>query len=344
MRAPSGEVTARSLGVEMCTTMLSRMWRIRVFEETVEHQAQRGEIRGAVHLSLGQEAASVGACTALRDDDKMTGTHRSHGHPIAKGAALEGLMAELYGKVTGVCRGTGGSMHLADFSVGSLGEAAVVAASVPVAVGAGLASRLQGSDRVALSFFGDGATNEGVWHESLNLAAVWKLPVVFFCENNIYAGTTPHHQVSAQRQISRRADGYGMPGVTVDGQDVVAVHAAVVEAVRRARAGEGPSLVEALTYMYGGHAVGFGDRLGGRRPDGEMDAWRDRDPIRVFEARVQREGVLDGDAISAIERQARADVAAAVEFARESELPDVEQMWQDMYVDAGAWSAPESTS
>lgn len=330
------------LGRDGCEEMLRRMWRIRVFEEVVAKQATRGEIRGAVHSAAGQEGAAVGACMAVRRDDRMTGTHRSHGHPIAKGADLKGLMAELYGRTTGVCRGKGGSMHLADFSVGSLGESAVVAASVPIAVGSGLASTLLGDDRVCVAFFGDGAVNEGVWHEAANLAGVWKLPVIFLCENNGYGVSTPVEQVSAVPRVADRASAYAMPGVTVDGQDVVAVYAAVREATARARAGDGPSIVEALTYRYDEHALSMTERLQGTRPDGEKEAWRARDPLAIFEATLAEHGVLTADDAARVQDEVRAEVDAAVKFARASALPEPGELWEDMYVDASPWQAAET--
>jgi TPP-dependent pyruvate/acetoin dehydrogenase alpha subunit len=330
------------LGSAGCEEMLRRMWRIRIFEEVVARQAKRGEIRGAVHSSAGQEAAEVGACMAVRADDRMTGTHRSHGHPIAKGAELRGLMAELYGRSTGVCKGYGGSMHLADFSVGSLGEAAVVAASVPVAVGAGLASSLLGDDRVCLAFFGDGAVNEGVWHEAANLAGVWRLPVIFLCENNGYGMSARNETVSAVPRSADRAAAYAMPGTTVDGQDVLAVYAAVRTAVARARRGEGPSLVEAMTYRYDEHALSMTERLAGTRPPGEKESWLARDPMRMFESVVVEHGVLTRDDVERVQAEARAAVEDAVEFARESPLPEPEGLWEDMYVDASAWASAET--
>lgn len=330
------------LGVEGCTEALRRMHRIRTFETVVAQHATRGEIRGSIHSAAGQEGAAVGACMAVRDSDRMTGTHRSHGHPIAKGADLKRLMAELYGKTTGVCRGKGGSMHLADFSVGSLGESAVVAASVPIAVGAGLSSVLLDNDRVCISFFGDGAVNEGVWHEALNLAGVWKLPVVFLCENNGYGVSTPVAQVSAVERVADRASAYGMPGVTVDGQDFLAVYAEVRSAVERARAGQGPSIVEALTYRYDEHALSMTERLAGTRPDGEMDHWRSRDPLSIFAERLIEAGVLTAEDVERVADEVRAEVDAAVEFARESPLPEPEELWEDMYVDSSAWQSPET--
>lgn len=330
------------LGVAGCEEALRRMWRIRVFEREVSKLALRGEIRGAVHSSAGQEAAEVGALMAVGPDDRMTGTHRSHGHPIAKGASLNRLMAELYGASTGVCRGKGGSMHLADFTVGSLGESAVVAASVPIAVGAGLASSLRGDGRVCVAFFGDGASNEGVWHESLNLAGVWKLPVIFLCENNGYGVSTPNAQVSAVPAIADRAVAYGMPGITVDGQDLVAVYDAVRAAVARARAGQGPSLVEATTYRYDEHALSMTERLQGTRPPGEKEAWRARDPLTIFEDKLRERRVLTDERMRAVQDEVAAEVMAAVEFARSSPHATADQLWEDMYVDPSPWPAAET--
>src|SRR5215469_2150067 len=218
-----------------------RMLRIRKFEEEGSRLYSSGEIPGAYHASIGQEAAIVGACLALRDNDAITGTHRSHGHPIGKGADLKALMAELMGKATGICKGRGGSMHLADNSVGIIGESAIVGGGIPLATGVGLSAKVRGTDEVCLCFFGDGAVNQGTFHESLNMASLWKLPVIYFCENNGYALTTSIASSHAQPQIARRADSYGLPGVAVDGQDVEQVYEATLSAVRRAREGCGPT-------------------------------------------------------------------------------------------------------
>src|SRR5580658_2548114 len=244
------------LGKERQLEIYRRMLRIRRFEEQGTRLFSAGKIPGAYHASIGQEATIVGACMALRHDDLMTGTHRSHGHPIGKGADLKGLMAELMGKETGICKGRGGSMHLADNSVGIIGESAIVGGGIPLATGCGLSAKVLGTDRVTLCFFGDGAVNQGTFHESLNMASLWKLPVIYLCENNGYAITTSVAQSHGQPSIARRADGYGMPGVTVDGQDVVAVHSATEEAVARARSGHGPTLIEAKTYRFDEHQVG----------------------------------------------------------------------------------------
>jgi pyruvate dehydrogenase E1 component alpha subunit len=299
-----------------------RMLRIRRFEERALELQREGAIPGPLHPSIGHEAACVGACAPLRHDDWMTGNHRSHGHPIAKGAALAPLFAELLGKKTGVCSGRGGSMHLADFSVGSLGESGIVGAGLPIAVGAALSSRVRGTDQVALTFFGDGASNHGTFHESLNLAAIWKLPAIFFCENNGYAATTSAASTTSVADISARAAGYGIPGVVVDGQDVLAVAEVVQHAVERARRGDGPSLVEAKTYRYCEHAEGAGMPSHYRTAE-EVARWRERDPLALSRARLLRDGFASEGAIAALEGEVEREVEDAVRFARASAFPDL---------------------
>jgi pyruvate dehydrogenase E1 component alpha subunit len=301
-----------------------RMLRIRRFEERALELQKEGAIPGPLHPSIGHEAACVGACAPLRHDDWMTGNHRSHGHPIAKGAALAPLFAELLGKNTGVCSGRGGSMHLADFSVGSLGESGIVGAGLPIAVGAALSSRVRGTDQVALTFFGDGASNHGTFHESLNLAAIWKLPAIFFCENNGYAATTAAATTTSVADISARAAGYGIPGVVVDGQDVLAVAEVVQHAVERARRGDGPSLVEAKTYRYCEHAEGAGMPSHYRTAE-EVARWRERDPLALSRARLLRDGFTSEGAIAALEGEVEREVEDAVRFARESAFPDLSE-------------------
>lgn len=307
-----------------------RMLRIRVFEEKAEAIHAAGEIPGALHTYSGQEASGVGACMALRDDDYMVGTHRSHGHPIAKGAKLRPLMAELLGKATGVCKGKGGSMHLSDFSIGSLGETSIVGSGVPVAAGAALGSKLQGSDRVALCFFGDGATNEGAFHEGMNIASIWKLPAIFVCENNGYAVSTPASVTVPVKDVAERAKAYGMPAIIVDGQDVDAVEAAISEAVQRARTGGGPTLVETKTYRYSEHAVNMGRVLLDRGT--EVDEWRKRDPIVLFRAKLLAAGA-DEATLTAIEAEVVAEVDDALEFARQSPYPTIEDAFDDVFVE-----------
>ncbi|HTW98661.1 MAG TPA: thiamine pyrophosphate-dependent enzyme [Acidimicrobiales bacterium] len=307
------------LSAEQKIEMQRRMLRIRLFDERAVTLKARGVIPGALHTSIGHEAAIVGACSAVREDDYMTGFHRSHGHPIAKGAKLPALMAELFGRSTGICRGKGGSMHLADFAVGSIGESGIVGAGLPIAVGAGLSSQLQGTDRVCLCFFGDGAANGGAFHEALNLAAIWHLPVIFVCENNRYAITVPSSYAMAVSDVATRATSYGMPGVVTDGQDVLAVHEAAAAAVARARAGDGPSLIEAKTYRFREHEE-LGFKLHYRTQE-EIDEWRRRDPVSLFAEELIRQELLDAAGLEQLREEIRAEIDEAVEFAQASPLP-----------------------
>ncbi len=305
-----------------------RMLRIRVFEDHAEECHSKGEIPGSLHTARGQEGEIVGACMALRSDDYMIGNHRSHGHPIAKGAAINPLMAELFGRKTGICGGKGGSMHLADFSVGSLGETSIVGSGIPVAAGAALGAKLMGSDRVSLCFFGDGATNEGAFHEGMNLAAIWQLPVIFLCENNGYAVSTPVTDVISVKDIADRAAAYDMYAEIVDGQDVDAVFEVVSGAVKRARTGEGPSLIEAKTYRFGEHAANMG-RILLERGD-ELQEWLQRDPIHLFRSKLLSEDVSEETLVS-IEQDIDAEVKEALEFARTSPYPDPVEAFSDVF-------------
>lgn len=316
---------------ELKIEMYRRMLKIREFELAAMQLSARGEIPGSLHVSIGQEGAIVGTCVALRKDDYMVGTHRSHGHPIGKGATLKPLMAELLGKVTGINRGKGGSMHLSDFSVGSLGETSIVGSGLPVATGAALGSKLQGSDQVSVCFFGDGASSQGTFHESMNLASVWNLPVIYLCENNGYGELTAASKAVSVKNIATRAQGYDMPGVTVDGQDVVAVFEAVLVAVERARAGEGPSLVEAMTYRYENHSYGL--PIEGYRTQEEIDEWRQRDPIVMFRARILDEKILDEDQVKAIEEEVLAEASEAVDFAKTSPYPEPSEAFTDLFTE-----------
>jgi pyruvate dehydrogenase E1 component alpha subunit len=317
----------RALAIEM----MRRMQRVRLFEEATVALFHAGDLPAMVHLSIGQEAAVVGACLATETSDYMTGNHRSHGHPIAKGARLDGLMAELLGKATGVCGGKGGSMHLADFSVGSLGESGIVGSAIPVATGAGLAAQVKGSGQVALCFFGDGAASEGVLHESMNMASIWALPVIYFCENNGYAVSVTAEQSLSVPEVSMRAAGYSMPGVTVDGQDVLAVYRATVEAVRRARAGDGPSLVEAKTYRFHEHAYGLKVPQP-YRDQSVVDSWFDTvDPVKLFNDRLISLAVVTAEELAALRDDVQSEVDAAVEFAKASPFPPPEAAYTDLY-------------
>lgn len=317
---------------DLLLEMQKRMLRIRRFDERASKMVKRGEIPGTVHTSIGQEAQVVGACMALGEGDYMTGNHRSHGHPIGKGAALGPLMAELVGKATGVCGGKGGSMHLADFKVGSLGESGIVGSSIPIATGAALSSKVLGTGRVSLAFFGDGAANQGCLYEAMNLSSVWGLPIVFLCENNQYALSTPAHTVTAG-VIAERAAGFNMPGIRVeDGQDVLKVHAAVKTAVDRARAGNGPSLVEVITYRFNEHSEGL--RLGtDYRDPAEREAWMKRDPVKMFRAHLIEQGIADEAVMDALEAEVAAEVEAAVQFADESDYPEPSAAFKDLYTE-----------
>ncbi len=312
--------------------MQRRMLRIRVFDERASKMLKRGEIPGTIHTSIGQEAQVVGACMALHKHDNMTGNHRSHGHPIGKGSALGPLMAELVGKGTGVCKGKGGSLHLADFAVGSLGESGITGSSIPIAVGAALSAQVLGDGRVALSFFGDGAANQGVLYEALNMASAWKLPVIFLCENNHYALSTPAHTVTGGR-IWERAQGFGMPGVLVeDGQDVLKVYEAVNTAVERARVGEGPTLIEVMTYRFREHAEGLRLNVDYREAK-EREHWLSRDPIKLFRKVLIDQGVGDEAAMDALEAEVAQEVEDAVTFSDDSPYPDLEVAFQHLYTD-----------
>ena len=319
---------------DLLMLMLRRMLLIRRFDETAKELVQSAELVGAAHVYIGEEAVAVGACTALRDDDYITGNHRSHGHPIAKGGDVRGAMAELLGKSTGFCKGKGGSMHLADFSIGILGESGIVASALPVAVGAALGSKMKKNDRVVVAFFGDGASNQGACHEAMNLAAIWKLPVIFLCENNQYAVTTSYKDVVAVENISDRAAAYNMPGVLVDGQDAVAMHEATKEAVARGRAGQGPTLIEGLTYRFGDHSEGLSRIV--REPfrtDEEVEYWLKRDPIDIHKKLLLEQDIATQEEIDKVDADVIAAIEDALVFARESPYPEPEDLLVDMYAD-----------
>jgi acetoin:2,6-dichlorophenolindophenol oxidoreductase subunit alpha len=316
---------ARALSPErraLALQLYSVMVRIRRFEERTEELFRGGELPGFVHLSIGQEACAAGMCTALGPGDYITSTHRGHGHTIAKGAPTQRMMAELFGKATGSCRGKGGSMHIADFSVGMLGANGVVAGGINLAVGAALGARLRGSDQIAVCFFGDGATNRGPFHEGLNMAAVYGLPVIFFNENNQYGSTTSAGAAMRIVNVADRAVSYGMPGVMVDGNDALAVYDCAQEWVARCRAGEGPVLIEAKTYRMKGHYVGDPESY---RDAADVQAWLDRDPIQRLRAQ------LEGSDLHAIDVAAHEEIEAAVAFARDSPLPDPDEAFRDLF-------------
>jgi pyruvate dehydrogenase E1 component alpha subunit len=321
------------LNKELLLDLYHSMVRIRLFEERVRDLALKNEIPGFVHVSIGEEASATGVCGALRPTDRITSTHRGHGHLIAKGGRLDGMMAELFGKRTGYCKGKGGSMHIVDFKLGILGANGIVGAGLPIATGSALAAVVAGRDDVTACFFGDGAANEGTFHESLNLAAVWKLPVLFVCENNGFGEFTPAATVTAVRDIAQRAQGYGIPGLVVNGNDVVEVYRYASEAAARARAGEGPTLLECKTYRWEGHVVGEAAFLGAAayREQAEVEEWKKRCPLIRFQKLVTESGKISAAELKRIEEQTAAELDAAVAFARESPLPAAAEVTEDVY-------------
>jgi TPP-dependent pyruvate/acetoin dehydrogenase alpha subunit len=314
----ASEEQLNALPREKLRELYRSMVAMREFEDRLYNLFLTEVMPGTMHQYTGEEAVSAGVCAALRPDDYITSTHRGHGHAIGKGVSLSSLMAEMFAKDTGCCRGMGGSMHLSDPSVGMLGATGIVGGGLPIATGAALSAQMRGSGQVAVSFFGDGAANEGSFHESLNQAAVWKLPVIYVCENNLYGFSVPFREASLVPDIAARAIGYGMPGIVVDGMDVLAVHGAAVEAVRRARAGEGPTLIECKTYRYRGHSRFEKPNY---RTDEELHEWQERDPIQWFEHLLcERQVLLDDEPVQ-IRGEIRSQLEEAITFARRSPEP-----------------------
>ncbi len=321
-------MTTLTLPPEQLLDMLRMMELIRAFEEKADELFALGKVHGTMHLSLGQEAVPTGVCAVLRPDDYILSTHRGHGHCLARGADVRYMMAEFLGKETGYCRGRGGSMHIADVERGNLGANGIVAGGVPLATGVGLSIQLRRTTQVCVAFFGDGAANEGAFHEALNLAAVWQLPVVFVCENNQYAMSMPVAAAMRIERISDRAYAYGMPGMTVDGMDVLTVYGAAAAAVSRARAGEGPTLVECVTYRYKGHSKSDRQRYRTRE---EVEQWRSRDPIARFRGVLQEQGVLSAETVESLAAETHAAIETAVQFAEASPEPDPATLLDGVY-------------
>ncbi|MAG36377.1 MAG: pyruvate dehydrogenase (acetyl-transferring) E1 component subunit alpha [Dehalococcoidia bacterium] len=313
---------------DQLVAMYRMMVRIRRFEERLKVLFMDARLYGSVHLYVGEEAVATGVCSALRDDDLITSTHRGHGHCLAKGMEMRGMMAELMGKATGYCKGKGGSMHIADLDLGVLGANGIVGAGLPIATGAALGNLRLGSDRVAVSFFGDGGANQGAFHEAINLAAVLKLPVVYVCENNQFAQFQRVTEDSSVKDIATRAIAYNIPGHVIDGQDVLTVYRTVKDAVERARGGEGPSLIECKTYRFVSHAgAGKGEH---NNPE-ELEDWLKRDPIALFESKLVDEGQMTGAEQEEMRTGIRAEVEEAESFAQQSPFP----RFEDMPVDPG---------
>ncbi len=314
------------------------MVKCRFFEERIVDLYARGQVPGLAHLYIGEEAVAAGVCGALRKDDYITSTHRGHGHVVAKGADLNRMMAELFGKKIGFCKGKGGSMHIADMSLGILGANGIAGGGLPIAVGAGWSAKWRGTDQVAACFFGDAASNNGTFHESLNLASLHKLPVIFVCENNEFGISVCQVKHQPIIDISVRAASYDMPGVTIDGNDVVAVYETVTKAVGRARVGEGPTLIECKTYRWRGHHEGD-PNLGARyRSKEDINVWKKRCPIESLEKRLSNGKIATKKQQEAIKEDIRQQIDAAVEFAKEAEFPAIEEMYEDVYVAEGMQS------
>lgn len=319
-----------TLEPQQLLTMYRRMVTIRVFDQRAVEEFHAGNIPGVVHAYIGQEAIAVGVCTALRRDDKIVSTHRGHGHTIAKGADPRLMMAELFGRSNGYCHGKGGSMHIADFSVGMLGANGIVGAGLPIATGAALAAQLANSDGVAVAFFGDGASNEGAFHGSLNLASIWKLPAIFVCENNHWAVAVPSSYALSVPEVSARASAYNLPGVSVDGTDVLAVYEAMTQAVQRARRGDGPTLLECQTHRWRGHAEQRGNPAD-PRPREAIEQAHQHDPIALFNAKLQAQGIATAATLAQIEQEVRTAVEDAITFAKASPLPRPEDALSDVF-------------
>lgn len=340
-KKPPAEATAEAANVpfayrrytpEQLREVLRKMYLIRRFEEGAEDCYTRGLIHGTMHLSIGQEASALGICMPMNADDQITSTHRGHGHCIAKGAKVDRMFAEFFGKTTGYCKGRGGSMHIADVSAGNLGANGIVAGGIPIAVGAALSAKMQKNGKVVICFFGDGANNEGAFHESLNMAAIWKLPVIFVCENNGYGMSTSTARSTAVAHIAERGAAYAMPGITVNGNDFSAVAEVSTAAIERARRGEGPSLIESKTYRHRGHSKSDRNRY---RTKEEIEEWKAmRDPITLFEAELQQFGVIDEAGIAGVRAAVDAEIAQGIEFAKVSPAPSASEVLNFVYTEA----------
>ncbi len=304
------------------------MVRIRKFEELLVNEFAAGRIPGTVHLYMGEEAVATGACAALQPDDYIISTHRGHGHLIAKGARTDRMMAEIYGRETGYCKGKGGSMHIADPDLGILGANGIVGGGVCIAGGAALSAKMRNSGLVVVCFLGDGATNEGAFHEGVNLASIWKLPVVYVVENNLYAEKTRITDTTRIADLASRAAAYGLPGVVVDGNDITAVYDVMAPAVVRARRGDGPTIIECKTYRWRGHYEGDNQ---GYKPKEEVEEWKAKDPIPRFRQQLARSGILSPELADRIDHEMAEEIAAALEFAMDSPFPDPREAEEDVF-------------
>jgi len=317
---------------EILIKLYTTMVKIRLFEERIVDLYARGLVPGLAHLYIGEEAVASGVCAELRQEDYITSTHRGHGHVIAKGADLKPMMAELFGKKTGYCKGKGGSMHIADMEIGILGANGIAGGGLPIAVGSGMSAKWRGTDQVTVCFFGDDASNNGTFHESLNLASLYKLPVIFICENNKYGISVSREKQTLIQDIALRATTYAMPGVTVDGNDVLEVYQASLKALKRGWAGEGPSLIECKTYRWRGHHEGDPNQGRRYRTTEEIEGWKKKDPIERLAAKLIADNILTRKKMDTLKKEVLEEIDKAVAFANESEFPALEDLYEDVYV------------
>ena len=317
---------------EILIKLYTTMVKIRLFEERIVDLYARGLVPGLAHLYIGEEAVACGVCAELRQEDYITSTHRGHGHVIAKGADLKPMMAELFGKKTGYCKGKGGSMHIADIEIGILGANGIAGGGLPIAVGSGMSAKWRGTDQVTVCFFGDDASNNGTFHESLNLASLYKLPVIFICENNQYGISVSREKQTLIQDIALRATTYDMPGVAVDGNDVLEVYQASLKALKRGWAGEGPSLIECKTYRWRGHHEGDPNQGRRYRTTEEIEGWKKKDPIERLAAKLIADKILTKKKMDTLKKEALEEIDQAVTFANESEFPAIEDLYEDVYV------------
>lgn len=326
------KASPKSLPKEKLIELYTTMMRSRAFDQKVVELFTQGFIPGFTHVGIGQEAIAAGVCAHLRQSDNIFTTHRGHIQAVAKGIDVKRAMAEIFGKKSGFCKGKGGSMHLADKSIGLMGSTAIVGAGIPIATGAALSFKLQKTGQIAVSFFGDGAVNHGTFHESLNMASLWQLPIVYCCENNSWSQFSPQTLTTKVRDVASRAAAYAMPGVTVDGDDVLAVYEAAEKAIARARKGEGPTLLECKTHRWYGHFVGDPQKY---RTEEDLEACRKCDPIALFEARLIEEKVLTPGEVEKTRQKAQAEIEEAIKFAEESPLPEVDELLANVYYEGG---------
>ena len=324
-------ISSYHLSKDMVIRMYQNMVTIRYFENEVTDLYSKGIMPGLAHLYFGEEAIAVGACANLTERDFMESTHRGHGHLIAIGADLKKMMAEITGKKTGYCKGKGGSMHIADFSKGLLGANGIVGAGIPIATGAGYSAKVRGTDQVTIVFFGDAASNQGTFHESINMAAAWKLPVVYICENNLFGISVDLRKVTNTKDIATRALAYDIPGVVVNGNDVLEVYRVTKEAFKRARKGEGPTLIECKTYRHKGHHVGDPGKV--YRSEKEVAEWLSKCPIKTFRKRLLEEKIVNEKELDLIEKDAKEKIKEAIDFAMQSDFPDAREAFEDVFLE-----------